>query len=217
MTANKLSKIRNIIFDLGAVLLNINPLLSLNEISKVSGIDHSELKSRLEKGNIFGKFDCGLINPDQFRSEMCNIMGKLVSDEEIDRIWNLLLLDFPLHRVKLIRELKKNYRIFLLSNTNSIHYHSYTNTFYREYGTKFEELFDSLFLSYEMGFHKPDAEIYKQMLNRADLNPSECLFIDDLLPNIEAASALGIETIHLTSEYDVTHYFENGTIRKDLF
>lgn len=211
-----MSKIRNIIFDLGGVLLNINPLLSLNELGKISRMDVSELKIRLEESGVFEKFDTGRYNPSQFRNELCRIIGQNVEDSELDRIWNSLLLDFPASRVKMVKELKENYSVFLLSNTNSIHYLHYTTSFFNTYQTRFEDLFDSLFLSFEMGMHKPDAGIYKHMLNTANLVPSECLFIDDLLPNVKAAFQQGIPGIHLSGEHDVTDYFKNGLLRPDV-
>ncbi len=207
-------KTRNIIFDLGGVLLNINPLLSLIEFEKISGIRQDELKRRLAGENIFEKFDTGSLSPDQFRSELCKIMCRNVNDSEIDRAWNVLLLDFPPQRVELLEQLRKNYRVFLLSNTNDIHFRQYTKEFYQNYGFRMTDLFEQLFLSYEIGIHKPDAGIYTFVLQTAELKPEECLFIDDLKANIDAAALQGIAGIHLTNDHDVTDYFENGLIRK---
>jgi len=207
------SETRNIIFDLGGVLLNINPLLSLNEFAVISGIAQEELKIRLANERVFEKFDTGSISPDEFRSDLCRIMGKKVTDAEIDHAWNMLLLDFPLHRVQLLQQLRKNYRVYLLSNTNSIHFIQYTAEFYEKYGIQMTDLFDRLFVSYEIGMHKPDEGIYTYVLKVEGLNPTECVFIDDSLPNIEAAAKLGIAGIHITGEQDVTDFFESGKLK----
>jgi glucose-1-phosphatase len=206
------SKIKNIIFDLGGVLLNINPLLSLEEISKSSGLDKQTLINRFTESGIFEKFDTGQYNPDQFRCELCRLISKNVTDSEIDRMWNALLLDFPPQRLKMIQELKKNYRVYLLSNTNSIHFLHYTKVFNERYNLNMPDLFDRLFLSYELGMHKPDMEIYCKVLELAGLDASECLFVDDSLPNIEAARQQGIACIHISGDHDVTHYFPDGLI-----
>jgi len=92
-------EIKNIIFDLGGVLLNINPLLSLMEFERLSGINQKELTKRLVNEHIFEKFDTGSINSAQFRSELCRIMNIHVSDAEIDRAWKLLIQDFQPSRV----------------------------------------------------------------------------------------------------------------------
>jgi len=213
MPGIKTTEIRNIIFDLGGVLLNINPLLSLNEFAIQSGIPQEELKIRLANERVFEKFDTGSISPEEFRNALCGIMGKKVNDAEIDRAWNLLLLDFPPHRVQLLQLLRKNYRIYLLSNTNSIHFRHYTKEFYEKHALQMTDLFDTLYLSYEIGLHKPDAGIYTYVLQNAGLNPSECIFIDDSLVNVKAAAKPGIAGIHITSELDVTDFFEFGKLK----
>jgi putative hydrolase of the HAD superfamily len=209
------SVIKNIIFDLGGVLLNINPLLSLNEFANLSGMDAGVLRNRLANEKIFEKFDTGSLSPEKFRSELCRIMNCSLPDSEIDRAWNILLLDFPLQRVQLLQQLNKNYRVFLLSNTNIIHYQYYTREFYEKYNFPMTDLFDTLFLSYEIGIHKPDAGIYKYVIKNGGLEPSESIFIDDSLINIEAAELQGIKSIHILYN-EVNSYFESGYLKTDL-
>lgn len=216
MPGSKASEIKNIIFDLGGVLLNINPLLSLMELEKISGIGKDVLIVKFVEEKIFEKFDTGSLNPAQFRSKLCQILNRSVSDSEIDRSWNELLLDFPLPRVELLQGLRKNYRVFLLSNTNSIHFDYYTHEFYENYGIRMEDLFDTLFLSYEIGIHKPDAGIYTHVLRHAGIEASESVFFDDSLVNIEAAALQGITGIHIKDGRDVTTYFTNGLLRSDF-
>ena len=207
------SKTRNIIFDLGGVLLNINPLLSMLELERISGIAKEDLILKFTETHIFEKFDTGSLSDVQFRSELCLIMNRKVNDTEIDRVWNELLLDFPLPRVELLQQLRKNYRIYLLSNTNIIHFRHYTAEFYKNYGIQMADLFDRLFLSHEIGIHKPDEGIYTHTIQKAGIIPSETIFIDDSLANIEAAGHLGISGIHIHNGQDVTHFFENGFLR----
>jgi putative hydrolase of the HAD superfamily len=143
-------------------------------------------------------------------------MNTNVSDSEIDRIWNKLILDIPLHRVKLVQELRKNYKVFLLSNTNSIHFDQYTHELFETYGIHLTDLFDQVFVSHEIGIHKPDAGIYTHVLGNANIEASESVFIDDSLANIEAAALQGIRGIHIKGE-DVTTYFENGILKRDSY
>lgn len=213
MIGLKTSKINTIIFDLGGVLLNINPLLSLLEFEKISGIPKEELINRLRVDKIFEKFDTGSLNSAQFRSELCRIMNKKASDVDIDKAWNKLLLDFPDSRVKLLLDLRKNYRIFLLSNTNIIHFEKYTSDFYNNFGIPMTDLFETTFLSFEIGMHKPDAGIYQQLIQKANIEPSESIFFDDTLANIEATLLMGIKGIQITSECDVEHFFDNGLLK----
>ena len=204
------SKIKNIIFDLGGVLLNINPLLSLFEFEKLSGVSKDELLPRFISTRIFEKFDTGSINSAQFGRELSEIMSHEVSDPEIERIWNMLILDFPASRVELLQQLRKNYSVYLLSNTNVIHIRKYTGEFYANYGFQMADLFDKVFYSCDIGLHKPDEGIYTYVLKAANLVPSETLFIDDSIANIKAAERLGISVIHIHDGHEVTEYFENG-------
>jgi glucose-1-phosphatase len=213
MPAIQASKIKNIIFDLGGVLLNINPLLSLLELEKISGIRQGELILELASEQIFEKFDTGRLNPVEFRRDLCKILNRNVSDSEIDRIWNKLLLDIPPHRVKLLQELKNNYKVFMLSNTNSIHFEHYTREFLEIYGFNLVDLFDRVFVSHEIGIHKPDAGIYTFVLEHANLDATETVFFDDSSANIEAAELLGIRGIQITDGMDVTSFFENGILK----
>ena len=210
----QVAQIRNIIFDLGGVLLNINPLLSLLEFANISKTDPEELKNRLASERVFEKFDTGALSPDGFRAELCRIMDYKASDTQIDDAWNILLLDFPPDRVELLKQLRNNYRVFLLSNTNIIHFRKYSNDFYEKYGIPMADMFDKLFLSYEIGIHKPDAGIYTHVLQNAGLKAEECIFIDDSKANVDAALSLGMSGIHIANGYDVTSYFENGKLNK---
>ena len=214
MPAIQASKIKNIIFDLGGVLLNINPLLSLLELGKISGISQAELISKLANDQIFKKFETGSLTPAQFRSDLCRIMKTVVSDSEIDRIWNKLILDIPVHRVNLLQELRKNYKVFLLSNTNSIHFNYYTHEFYETYGIHLPDLFDRVFVSHEIGIHKPDVGIYTHLLENAGIVASQSVFFDDSFANVKAAELSGIKGIQIVGA-DVTSYFENGMLREN--
>lgn len=207
------SKIKNIIFDLGGVLLNINPLLSLLELEKISGISQEELITKLASEQIFKKFETGSLDSAQFRRELCRIINTSASDSEIDRIWNKLILDIPVHRVNLLKELRENYKVYMLSNTNSIHFDYYSREFVETYGINLVDLFDHIYVSHEIGIHKPDAGIYNYVLENANIKPSETVFIDDSLANIEGAEQLGIAGIHITNGRDVTSFFENGILR----
>ena len=209
------SKIKNIIFDLGGVLLNINPLLSLHELEKISGISQGELISKFASEQIFEKFDTGRLNPDEFRSELCKILNHNASDSEIDQIWNKLILDIPPLRVKMVQEIRNNYKVFLLSNTNSIHFEHYTREFLEIYGFNLVDLFDDVFVSHEIGIRKPDAGIYTFVLEDAKIDAPETVFFDDSSANIEAAELLGIRGIQITNGRDVTSFFTNGMLRQD--
>ena len=118
-----------------------------------------------------------------------------------------MLLDLPKERIELISSLKENYKLFLLSNTNSIHIDYLKNRFKKIKWDKFISLFDETYLSYQIGMRKPDLEIFEHLLVKECLNPEEVLFIDDSIQHIESANKLGINCFLLEKGVDVTTIF----------
>ncbi len=204
--------IKNILFDLGGVLLNINPLLSLEAFAKLGCFSPEALKEKLKGEEIFENYDTGVYSDDDFRKEIRRILAISCDDSIIDQAWNSLLLDFPPERRDLLTEVSKNYNVYLLSNTNSIHYKSYTSSFQKTYGASFSEMFAYEFLSFKLGVHKPEKAIYAKVLEMGRLVASECLFIYDLLPNVQTARAAGMHAFHLAPEIQVTDLFRSGKI-----
>jgi glucose-1-phosphatase len=133
-----------------------------------------------------------------------------LSDAEIDKAWNAILLDIPAERIELIKKIRQKYPIYLLSNTNNIHIKASNDYLKKAHGiSHLDQLFDQLFLSYEMGMWKPDVEIYNSVLKQIKLQPNEVLFLDDNLKNIETANTLGIQTILVEPPTSITEYCKN--------
>jgi putative hydrolase of the HAD superfamily len=187
--------IKNIIFDLGNVVINIDPELSVQAMSQLGFQDFDKSYSLLSQSNLFDSLEKGLISPDQFHNEINAELKTNVSSDEINKAWGAMLLDFPVKRIKLLQKLAKKYRLFLLSNTNVIHFHQYNNDLLNQFGFGLNSLFEKAYYSFEMGLRKPDPEIFEQVLEESNLNPFETLFIDDLDKNIDVAGRMGINTI----------------------
>jgi len=165
------------------------------------------------EAELYQRFETGKCSPECFRDEIRRAGGIPLTDEQVDKAWNALLLDFPANRVDLLHRLRSNYELYLLSNTNAIHYKSYTGTFRAIHSEEMPDLFVKLFLSFEMGVRKPDPAIYKMALRIGNLVPGETLFIDDSLENAEEATKAGMAAFHLPDGMDVTGLFKNGKLR----
>jgi glucose-1-phosphatase len=209
------SFIKNIIFDLGGVLLNIEPELTGKALEEMGVNNMVEVHRKLIDARLYQRFDTGECSAGCFRDEIRKVCKVPLTDQMIDTAWNALLLDFPASRVEMLHSLQPHYRLFLLSNTNIIHYQSYTSSFRNIHGEEITSLFEKLFLSYEMGAHKPDSIIYEKALRIGKLNPRETLFIDDSLANAEAATKAGMVSIHLADGMEVSTLFENGKLRQE--
>lgn len=200
----KLNEIKNIVFDLGGVVLNIDFALTIDAFVNLGVKDFAQLYEKSHQDPIFDKLDKGLINPEEFRNEIRKILKLDLTDSQIDSAWNAILLDFPPENIRLLSELKKSHRNFLLSNTNAIHYPVYTETLHNNFGiADLSMLFEKTYFSFQVGLRKPDKEIFELLLNENKLIPEQTLFIDDSLPNIETASKLGIQTLLFNPEKDI--------------
>lgn len=207
----KNSRIKNIVFDLGDVILNIDVPLASRSFGELSGREQAEIVTLFKEKELFRLFETGHVDEDAFR----NIIRELLAfpdwtNEIIDTAWNSLLLDIPPARIELIKELGKNYRLFLLSNTSSIHIRQVNKILHAAAGVeKLDDLFEKVYLSYEMGLIKPDPAIYLQVLEESGLVAEETLFLDDNPDNITAASKLGIDTILVQKPVTILDYLKD--------
>jgi glucose-1-phosphatase len=198
-----LQGIKNIIFDFGQVLLNIDPNLSAKAFAKLGIRDGVDFWGSRSSSESLINLEKGAISPDDFRNSAREKLVPGVTSQQVDDAWNALLLDLPECRVEKLKSLKSRYRIFLLSNTNQIHYECYMDRFEKEFGFGLGELFEKLWFSHQIGLVKPDPEIFRYVITDACLNPEETLFIDDTLVHVVAARTVGIKAWHLVPGTDI--------------
>ncbi len=198
-----LKNIKNIIFDFGNVLLNINPALTAEAFKKLGIKDESDFFGGRSSIELMVKYERGQATSEEFIQAISASVSDKVTSEQIIDAWNALLLDFPSKRVELLQQLRSDYRLFLLSNTNQIHFEKYTQQFQAIYGYPLKSLFEKMWFSHQIGLSKPDTAVFEFVLKDKNLNPAETLFIDDTLMHVEAARKSGIYGWHLTQGSDV--------------
>jgi putative hydrolase of the HAD superfamily len=189
--------ISSIIFDLGGVILNINPQLT---VDRFRAIGFSGIETFLDHYRSLGfmaDFQTGRITESQFYDEIWKESGLVISNQVIKEAWNAMLLDYPLNRIAKIKELKKNYKLFLLSNTNIVHYQDFA--FRVPSVSQLSDLFDDVYYSHEIEKSKPNADAYEFVLEANKLKAETTLFLDDLPENIATAKELGIQTYWVTN------------------
>ena len=200
--------IKNIIFDFGGVICNIDISLTEKAFYDLGLKKFDKSYSVTDRDNFFGAFETGRITPQQFRDTLKEYIDKGVTDDEIDTVWNALLLDIPKQRIELLKQLRSTYRLFLLSNTNELHYKYYLSDLQRIYGFRdFNDLFDNAYFSHQISLRKPFPEIFEFVINDTDLTASETLFIDDSPEHVEGACKAGLHAYHLKPEEDITELF----------
>ena len=204
--------VRNIIFDLGNVILSIDTKLSEIEFARFGLTNFKRLYTLASQEEIFDRLEIGKISPDEFYQEFRQITKVNLPDRIIKNCWNALILDFRKDTIELLQKLRVKYRTFLLSNTNEIHYDFYTEKLKNDFNIDgLEELMEKAFFSHKIGMKKPHREVFDFVISEADLVPDETLFIDDNKENVAEAKKLGIHTILLRD-----NNLENLSIWKEL-
>ena len=189
---------KNIILDLGGVIIDVSYQDAANAFKKLGISDFDQLYSQKKQDHFFDNYEKGFISDNGFRNEIRKHIAHPLSDEQIDAAWNDLLLTIPPQRMKFLYSLKSNYRLFLLSNTNSIHVKAFTKIFEKEFGKNvFENAFEKMYLSCNIHLRKPDAEIFNLVLNENNLNKEETIFIDDSIQHVDGAKKIGLPAFHL--------------------
>ena len=214
----KTSQIETIIFDFGGVILDIDPLLTMNEFGKLGAKELDEDQLQFLIKNIIRKFEKGVFTPEIFRKKIKEFLHiENVSDQDLDDAWNALLFDSPQKRIEAIESVKKNYTILLLSNSNEIHYDLFVRDLQLRFGYReFDDLFDKAYFSFDLHMAKPDSEIYEFLIYQHDLDPGKTLFIDDSEENIRSAQKLGIQTYLIKKPVKVRHLFKDGKLIENL-
>ena len=200
-------KIRNIVFDLGGVLVDLDFKAAINGLQEAGFANVKEQLLAFDQGGIFQKFELGEITADEFRTAIRENSTVTLTDEEVDALWNLMLLEIPREKLELILELRGKYMVYLLSNTNSIHWDYVCKNAFNYRGFRVEDYFEETFLSYEMHLAKPDKAIFEKMLHDANVLAEETLFIDDSDANCKAAEEGGIHAHHYHIGDDLTEIF----------
>jgi len=201
--------IKNIIFDLGGVLLNLDQGKTDAAFDALVG-DQSKHKARLEQLNkegIFQQLEIGAIHEDAFLQRLQETNSCPVRIEQLRRAWNVMLLDFPPQRLEMLQSLRKEgLNIYLLSNTNSIHLTDFYKIIENELGLDAEDFdaqFNKVYYSHLIGRRKPDASIFSYVVEDANLDVKETLFIDDTPENVISAKSIGLHAIYHERNSDI--------------
>jgi len=207
-----LTGVKNIIFDLGGVILNIDYLLASKAFVELGIENFDAVYSQAKQNHVFDKFETGSISPVEFRNYLIDIEPSL-SAKKIDGAWNAMLLDLPKNRVDLLHKLKDEFRIFLLSNTNEIHIAAFNKIVKENYSENlFDDLFENHYYSSRIGLRKPNLDCFEYILSKNNLKAEETLFIDDSSQHIEGAKLVGLQTCFLEEGMDIVNLFP-GTIQ----
>lgn len=192
--------IKNLLLDMGGVILDVS-YQRVIETFKSYGIENfDKIYTQAKQVEIIDLFEEGKCTAEEFRDGIRKLVGKELSDEQIDKAWFSMILEIPRDVIQLLGVLKLKYRLFLFSNTNVLHIEYLKKEFERQLGFDlFNCVFDKAFFSNEIHHRKPHPESFKYVLEQAGIEAEETLFIDDSKQHLEGASKVGLNTYWLTN------------------
>jgi len=196
--------LRNIIFDLGGLFIDVYMDRTQQQLEHLSGCKLDDVLAKLKSTGLFDAYETGKIETADFLGQIQSALPVQLTTEQIKEAWNAVLGDFHRERLEGIQPLRSKFRTFLLSNTNELHVTGFEDILERKYGFRsLEPYFDKVYYSQRMGLRKPDAAIYHQVLVENGLTASETLFIDDSPANLIGAKQIGLHTAHHAPNADI--------------
>lgn len=186
--------IKNIIFDLGGILLPITMTRCFENFARLGFSDIRNYVNEYYKDGLFQELELGLVTVPQFCARLRQIAHITASDAQIIDAWNTFIAPVEKTKLNALLALSRHYRVFLLSNTSQIHWDHVCRCDFAHDGFTVKDHFEKTYLSFELHITKPDAAIYEFLLKDAGIEPQASLFIDDSQKNCDAAHALGIHT-----------------------
>ncbi len=204
-----ITSFKNIIFDLGGVIINLDEKNTMDAFARLNAQDQSDIKKSILEFDAFKRFEKGQISADEFREEVRVTFRLNATDQQMDDALNAMLLDIPGERLSLLDKLRPSYRLFLLSNTNSIHMKRFNEILQGVSGKQsIDEYFERAYYSHLVHMRKPDHEIFQLILDQNELIAGDTLFLDDNRSNLNGAKSLGIGTFHVESPAQLFDLFK---------
>ena len=176
--------------------------IGYRRLESLTQLSTQEIRERIRATGLVPRFETGLIEPEEFVEKIAAALGISLTTSEFAVIWNSIFLSETLVTEEMLEELKRSYRLILLSNTNAIHFEGL------EANYPILRHFDHQVLSHRVKMMKPDPGIYLHAATLAECSPEECLFIDDLPENVEGARAVGMHAVVFRSAEELNRDFE---------
>ncbi len=196
--------IKNIIFDLGGVIIGLNVNNTIREFNKLTYMSFEDLYAQAPNSELFTGFDKGTVSEEDFFKTLTRELRYEGPPEALLKAWNAMLLDVPEKRLDVLVKMKQQYNTFLLSNTCEPHITAFEHDLYIKHGVRnFNDYFDKVYYSCRIGMRKPDKEIFEFVLNDNVMLPSETVFIDDSEQHVKAAGECGINSYLLPKNTEI--------------
>ncbi|HHA8850676.1 TPA: HAD family hydrolase, partial [Streptococcus pneumoniae] len=191
--------------DLGNVLIEWNKEKILSKICK-NDLEYNLFNKFVFQSNLWIDLDNGKISLEFLENQLIDEMGHQYQDQIHELVWNWFnYVDLYDEVYELIKQLKKkNFQIYVLSNTSSI-FHILLDSVL----SKVSSVLDGYVISCEVKMMKPQKEIYLSLVNKYQLDIKDCIFLDDLEENVEAARTLGIKAFQIKERKEISNILKD--------
>jgi putative hydrolase of the HAD superfamily len=196
-----MSKIKNVVFDFGGVLVHLNRDQAVKRFEEIGVKDAEQLIDPYEQKGVFLELENGKITAEEFCEEISKHAGRPISFEEAEYAWLGFVVEVPQEKLDYVMNLREKYNVYLLSNTNPMIQHWARNDKFSDKGS-ISNYFDKLYCSYEMGLTKPSETIFEAMLKDSGMKAEETLFIDDGASNVRVAEKMGFNVYKSENKED---------------
>lgn len=186
---------KNVILDLGGVLVDVDPEKTYTELRRILLPEHAGFLDKDQLPEVLVAMETGAWTKEAFKANMRNACKPGVTDSQIVDAWCAMIDDFRALRIRHLQKLAKKYNLYLLSNTNLYHVAYFEKEFKNRYHFSLKKLFQKVYYSHEIGFRKPNAEAFQFVLNDAGILPEETIMVDDRQDNCDAAQRLGMKAL----------------------
>lgn len=186
-----MNTVNNLLFDLGGVIMDIERARCVESFRELGLRDADSFFGEFSQKGPFMALEEGAISKDEFHEIMHGYLPEGVTDAQIDAAFCDFLTGIPAARLRALRELRRRYKVFLLSNTNEVMWDTKIAEEFRREGREREDYFDGIVTSFEARALKPDPRIFAYAVQELGILPEDTLFLDDSAANLEAAARLG--------------------------
>lgn len=201
-------QIKNILFDFGGVIISLSKRNAIAKFKEIGFLEIEQYLGEFRQKGIFLDYETGKLSPKEFYDSFRKIGNNAATNEQIDDAWKSFLIEIPQYKYELLKELRSKYNVLLLSNTNPSIERWMRSSEFSSTGETIDCFFNKCFMSFEMGVAKPDEEIYIKLIDESKIKPSETLFLDDGLENIEVAKKLGFQVYLANQDEDLRKVFD---------
>lgn len=196
-----------VLFDLGGVLIDIDYHATERAFEELGVSDFKERYTQLAQNELFDRFECGEISPQHFVNLVLPFTQSGTSPNQVVAAWNAMLGSFPLEKIRLLERLSTTTPLFMLSNTNELHWIEVKRAWQKVTTHPMQHFFSAIYLSHEIGKRKPHPETFVWVCQQMGFEPADVLFIDDSPQHIEGATQAGLQV----------HYYQDAAAFYALF